>query len=104
MRDALGTMTGKAVRHSLRLKRSGGQALPGLIIEKLFPNYMVSMLSKLPGGIIIITGTNGKTTTTKMVTELLRSNGKKVLTNATGSNLTRGLCLQYPSTPKPAAG
>jgi UDP-N-acetylmuramyl tripeptide synthase len=91
MRDALGTMTGKAVRHSLRLKRSGGQALPGLIIEKLFPNYMVSMLSKLPGGIIIITGTNGKTTTTKMVTELLRSNGKKVLTNATGSNLTRGI-------------
>jgi lipid II isoglutaminyl synthase (glutamine-hydrolysing) len=91
MRDALGTITGKAVRQGVRLKRSGGQALPGLVVEKLFPQYMASMLAKLPEGVIIITGTNGKTTTTKIVTELLRASGKKVLTNSTGSNLTRGI-------------
>jgi len=40
---------------------------------------------------VIITGTNGKTTTTKMVVELLRANGRRVLTNPTGSNLARGI-------------
>lgn len=49
------------------------------------------MLSQLPGGIVFITGTNGKTTTTKTVVEMLEANGVKVLTNATGSNMVRGL-------------
>lgn len=49
------------------------------------------MLSQLPGGIVFIAGTNGKTTTTKTVVEILEANGVKVLTNATGSNMVRGL-------------
>lgn len=39
----------------------------------------------------MISGTNGKTTTTKMVVELLESQGLKVFTNRTGSNFTRGV-------------
>ncbi len=65
--------------------------MPGLVVETLVPGYLSVMLRKLPEGVVIITGTNGKTTTTKMVVELLRANGKRVLTNATGSNLTRGI-------------
>lgn len=65
--------------------------MPGLVVETLMPGYLGAMLGQLPDGVAIITGTNGKTTTTKMVVELLRANGKKVLTNATGSNLTRGI-------------
>jgi len=92
MNEYLGTVTGKVVRHAMRLrKKSGGQAVPGLIIEHLVPNYLALMLRKLPEGVVIITGTNGKTTTTKMVVELLRAEGKRVLTNPTGSNMTRGL-------------
>lgn len=73
------------------MRRGSGQALPGLVIEKLFPAYFVNMLRQLPDGVVIIAGTNGKTTTTKIVTELLQTNGKRVLTNPTGSNLTRGI-------------
>jgi UDP-N-acetylmuramyl tripeptide synthase len=40
---------------------------------------------------VVISGTNGKTTTTKMVVELLESQGLKVFTNRTGSNFTRGV-------------
>lgn len=65
--------------------------MPGLVVESLVPGYLGAMLRHLPDGIVIITGTNGKTTTTKMVVELLQTNGKRVLTNATGSNLTRGI-------------
>lgn len=91
MQDFLGTITGKAVKAGLRFRSGGGQALPGLVVEKLFPGYVRSMLAKLPDGVVIITGTNGKTTTTKMAVHLLEANGKRVLTNSTGSNLSRGI-------------
>lgn len=92
MRKITGTLLGKTVARAVRLRgRSSGQALPGLVVERLVPGYLPAMLKQLPDGVAIITGTNGKTTTTKMVVELLRANGKKVLTNPTGSNMTRGI-------------
>jgi UDP-N-acetylmuramyl tripeptide synthase len=91
MRNFLATSIGKTVRLGLFFRRGGGQALPGLIIENLFPGYVPSMLEKLPEGVVIITGTNGKTTTTKIVVQLLKANEKRVITNATGSNLIRGI-------------
>ncbi len=92
MRKTVGTLLGKSVAGAVRLRgRSSGQAMPGLVVESLVPGYLGVMLQQLPDGIAVITGTNGKTTTTKMVVELLRANGKRVLTNATGSNLTRGI-------------
>jgi len=90
MKRALGTNLGKMIRVVSRL-RGGGEALPGLVIEKLFPSYFADMLQQLPEGVVVVTGTNGKTTTTKMVVELLEASGKKVVTNRTGSNLTRGI-------------
>lgn len=68
-----------------------GSALPGLIIERLYPNFLSKSLSQVESRIILVTGTNGKTTTTKMLVAALRGTGAKVVTNATGSNMTRGL-------------
>lgn len=83
-------LVGKTIRQLARL-RGGGSALPGLVLERLQPDFLQESLGKLPGGIVVITGTNGKTTTTKMVTELLQANGMRVLTNKSGSNFTRGI-------------
>lgn len=91
MKQIVGTAIGKSLRQVTRLRSGAGQALPGLVVERLFPDYYANMLQQLPEGVVVITGTNGKTTTTKMVVELLRANGKRVLTNPTGSNLTRGI-------------
>lgn len=92
MRRLVGTAVGKTVAGVIRLRgQSGGEAMPGLVVEQLLPSYLPAMLQQLPEGVVIITGTNGKTTTTKMVVELLKANGRRVLTNATGSNLTRGI-------------
>ncbi|MCL2085637.1 MurT ligase domain-containing protein, partial [Candidatus Saccharibacteria bacterium] len=66
-------------------------ALPGLIIEKIDKNFLKDHLSGLKYGVVIISGTNGKTTTTKIVTELLEAEGLKVFTNKTGSNFVRGI-------------
>ena len=87
----LATRIGKIVRKLSRLRGGSGSALPGLVIENLSPHYLEEALSELPQGIVIITGTNGKTTTTKMVVSLLRDQGLKVFTNKTGSNFTRGI-------------
>jgi UDP-N-acetylmuramyl tripeptide synthase len=91
MQIFLATLIGKKIQLLLKFRRGGGQALPGLIIERLFPNYVADMLGKLPEGAVIITGTNGKTTTTKIVTHILEANHKRVITNSTGSNLIRGI-------------
>lgn len=81
---------GKAVRYAARL-RGGGSALPGLFVEKIDPDFIKKTLAKLPYGVVVISGTNGKTTTTKMVVALLEGQGLKVFTNRTGSNFTRGV-------------
>lgn len=81
---------GKAVRYIARL-RGGGSALPGLFVEKISPTFIKDTLSQLPKGVVVISGTNGKTTTTKIVVSLLEAHGLKVFTNRTGSNFTRGV-------------
>ncbi len=81
---------GKAARVASRL-RGGGSALPGLICETIDPAVLRHTLTYLPRGIVVVTGTNGKTTTTKMLVAVLREHGLGVFTNPTGSNFTRGV-------------
>lgn len=81
---------GKLVRRVARL-RGGGSAFPGLVIEKISPTFTQEVLATLPYGVVVVSGTNGKTTTTKMVVELLESQGLRVFTNRTGSNFARGV-------------
>jgi UDP-N-acetylmuramyl tripeptide synthase len=83
------TVVGKLVLALLRLLGRRGNALPGLVVEKLFPRYLPRAMSRLPEGVVVVTGTNGKTTTTKMVATVLAERFR-VLTNDTGSNFVRG--------------
>jgi len=90
MPQSLTIILGKAVRYAARL-RGGGSALPGLFVEHISPRFVPDTLAQLPKGVVVISGTNGKTTTTKMVVALLESQGLKVFTNRTGSNFVRGV-------------
>ncbi|QJU08607.1 DUF1727 domain-containing protein [Candidatus Saccharibacteria bacterium oral taxon 488] len=89
-RQILSTLIGKTVKQAARL-RGGGSALPGLVIEKIDPGFIARTLAQIPHGVVVISGTNGKTTTTKIVVELLEAAGLKVFTNRTGSNFSRGV-------------
>ncbi len=73
------------------LGKGGGSALPGLLAEQSDDEILAQLGSRLKHGSIVITGTNGKTTTTKMIEQILESNRYKVLTNRSGSNLSRGI-------------
>ena len=80
---------GKLTLAALRLIGRRGNALPGLVVEKIFPRFLARAMARLPEGVIVVTGTNGKTTTTKMVATVLGER-LRVLTNDTGSNFVRG--------------
>lgn len=83
---------GKIILGLNRFTGSGGSALPGLIIEKIYPNFLVRVSKKsFSKGIILVTGTNGKTTATKMIANVLDQAGVSYLHNRAGSNLTRGI-------------
>ena len=93
LRSRVTVALGRAARLVSRLRGggSGGTALPGLVVEKIDPGFLARTLDRLPMGVIVVSGTNGKTTTTKMVVQLLREQGLKVLTNRSGSNFVRGV-------------
>lgn len=89
--EKLSILLGKTVQKVTRLRGNGGSALPGLVVERTNPNFIKHTLAKLPMGVVVVSGTNGKTTTTKIVSELLAKQGLKVFTNKTGSNFVRGV-------------
>ena len=82
---------GRAVRHASRLLHHGGSARPGKVVERIDPGFLARTLSSLPYGVVLVSGTNGKTTTTRMVASMLSDMGLRVFTNPTGSNFTRGV-------------
>jgi UDP-N-acetylmuramyl tripeptide synthase len=90
LRTTAALAAGKGTRLLSRL-RGGGSALPGLVTERIDPHVLRHTLGSLPRGVVVVSGTNGKTTTTKMLVALLRAHGLRVFTNPTGSNFTRGV-------------
>jgi len=90
MRLTLALLVARALRFVARL-RGGGSALPGLVLLKLVPNALGQILGNLPLGVVFVTGSNGKTTTTTMITAVLREHGLRVFTNPAGGNLPQGL-------------
>jgi UDP-N-acetylmuramyl tripeptide synthase len=74
-----------------RLARTGGgTTVPGKLLWKLDPNAVDALARRLPLGSALVSATNGKTTTTAMVAEILR--GKRRLAhNNSGANLVSGV-------------
>ena len=70
-----------------------GTSLSGKLAQKIDRD----ILAKLSKGcrIIMVTGTNGKTTTTKMISEILRVNGVEHITNRSGANLISGITSTF---------
>lgn len=68
-----------------------GYTWPGHLVNKLFPAVWNSPLLHFKRGVILISGTNGKTTTSKLLTHLLLQNGNSVTHNQTGANMLSGI-------------
>ena len=64
--------------------------MPGLVVEKIAPSFLENCPDHFDMT-VLVAGTNGKTTTTKMMRSVLESDGRQVVTNAAGSNMPRGI-------------
>lgn len=80
-----------AGRLSQKLGRGGGTTIPGLLLNRLRPEATAEMALAVPGGVVLLSGTNGKTTTARLVRAALDASGTRVVANTAGSNLERGV-------------
>jgi UDP-N-acetylmuramyl tripeptide synthase len=76
---------------SRTLHLGGGTALPGLVAERIDPEIVEALSSRLAEGSVLVTGTNGKTTTARLLRSILRAAGLRVIANREGSNMMRGV-------------
>lgn len=79
----------KTVYVLLRLLKRNATMYPGFIALKICPDYLAR--TKKSPNVLCVTGTNGKTTTTNMVADILSQSGMKVVSNRYGSNINTGV-------------
>jgi len=80
---------GKLAIYLLRITGSGGTSFPGKLAISVCPDILRVLGSKYR--IIMVTGTNGKTTTSRIIEQILKENHIKYIANKSGANLISGL-------------
>src|SRR6266478_4252651 len=91
MRLAAAVWAGKATGALSRISRlGGGTTLPGDVARAIDPDVLRKLSRDLKQGSIVITGTNGKTTTARLISWLLEGAGHTVVSNRAGANLIFG--------------
>jgi UDP-N-acetylmuramyl tripeptide synthase len=87
----LETLAARAVgRLSRAARRGGGTTLPGKLLWKLDPGAVDTLATRLPAGVVLVSATNGKTTTTAMAAEILAGE-HRLAWNRAGANLLSGV-------------
>jgi UDP-N-acetylmuramyl tripeptide synthase len=87
----LANVAGKLTRLGLQITGRGGTAFPGLVALTIDPDFIAALASDLAHGVVLVSGTNGKTTTTRMLSDIVRATGWAPTHNRSGSNLERGI-------------
>ena len=91
MRRTAAVWAGKATGALSRLSgQGGGTTLPGDVARAIDPAVLRKLTGDLTEGSIVITGTNGKTTTSRLLAGLFEGLGKRVVSNRSGANLIFG--------------
>ncbi|POH65398.1 MULTISPECIES: MurT ligase domain-containing protein [Cryobacterium] len=92
VRYAPAILLGRVARTLARWRKpGGGSAVPGLVVNTIAPGFLPRTLNGFPGGLVIVTGSAGKSTTTKMLVAALRAHGLSVFTNQSTANISQGL-------------
>jgi lipid II isoglutaminyl synthase (glutamine-hydrolysing) len=76
---------------SRRLGRTGGTTLPGRVLLRLAPGSLGVLGRRLERGAVLVSATNGKTTTSSMLAAVLERSGATVVHNRAGSNMNWGV-------------
>jgi UDP-N-acetylmuramyl tripeptide synthase len=102
LRVGLAVVAGRAAGAiSRRLHLGGGTSVVGIVAQRIYPKIIEHMAAQLEHGNVIVTGTNGKTTTSGFIAAILRNSGLRVWHNREGSNLMRGVASLFVIRAKP---
>ncbi len=92
MRTIIALAVGRAVRKLIRVFRhGGGSAVPGTVASIIQPKLFQKAISKFPLGLVVISGSSGKSSTTKFLVQILQEQGLQVFTNPSTANIKQGL-------------
>lgn len=95
LKTMLAVGTCKASRTALRMMHRGGTTTPGRLAMKIDGDILETVSRDME--IIVVTGTNGKTTTSNMIDHALSGSGREVLANKSGANLLPGVTAEFTS-------
>lgn len=105
LRTAAAILAGKSAAAGSRLlRRGGGTAIAGLAALRVDPALVRRLIAKAGAGAICVTGTNGKTTTSLMLSRIAQQAGLHPLHNRSGSNLMRGVAAMLVQEATPLGG
>ncbi len=90
VRDASALLAARGLTWTVRRFGRGATSLPGLAAARLAPGIDARLAADLRGA-ALVTGTNGKTSTAKMLATIVRELGHPVLANASGANLRQSI-------------
>ncbi len=92
LRAGLAVVAGRtAGALSRRFHVGGGTSIVGVVAQRVYPDIVEHLATQLEYGSVLVTGTNGKTTTSSFISAILRDGGLRVWRNREGSNLMRGI-------------
>lgn len=94
MKTPIAILGGKLAGKTSRLIGRNGNNIPGVVGRKVDHQLLKKLASQVEN-IIFVTGTNGKTTVSNLLTSMLRADGKRVLSNAAGDNLITGITAAF---------
>ncbi|RMF23439.1 MAG: Mur ligase family protein [Cyanobacteria bacterium J083] len=92
IRVALAVAIAKTITQVVKtLKLGAASVLPGEIARRLHPRLLPLLFEQVKQGVILVVGTNGKTTTSLLLKQILAEQGYRLTHNSTGANLINGL-------------
>jgi len=92
LRLDIAVCTANTITYIIRLLRLGAASvLPGEIASRIQPQILSLLSRQVKYGVIMIVGTNGKTTTSRLLRKMLENQGWRVVHNEAGANLENGL-------------
>ncbi|HEX7609533.1 MAG TPA: MurT ligase domain-containing protein [Solirubrobacteraceae bacterium] len=94
----------RAVGALSRLRGSGGTSAPGRVLIRLAPGAIGALGARLSRGSVLVSATNGKTTTTAMAAEILQRAGIALVHNQAGANMAGGVATTLLGAARPHAG
>jgi UDP-N-acetylmuramyl tripeptide synthase len=95
-RSKLAVRVAKATSRLIKkMNRGSGVTLPGYVARLIDPKILSTLSSMITENVIVVMGTNGKTTSNALLCQVLEKQGYKVISNRTGANMLNGIVSSF---------